>query len=417
MRSVIPRTPFLLLLFIFCCALHFLLTRSLPLSRNLSLSQTISSPTLTDKLEQWLRPSFAQSNLRIYVYDIPSEYNADLVKRSIERPGLIRDPRCDTNFYSSEYHFHHFLLNSPVRTHDPEQAHFFYVPIYTTCDLMKQPKEFDRVASNFQNAMHWVTTRFQYWNRSEGRDHVYLFAQGNSARLAGDWQKFSNGIFMVHNGEFTAPEYTPHKDFTIPPELRHYLQPYWRDIQGTKKDPPKKYLAHFGGQVVKQSVSDHRGRNYSGGVRQFISAKFSKHPDYRITGIRSSKYLDDMMASRFCLAPEGWHPWSPRPYYGVLMGCIPVIISEVQELAFEDLIDWDSFVVWVRPPDVRNLDSILRSFSEAEIKRRRNAMKEVWRLMWYTENGLANQAILQELYTRRYASPPKRHFSTIRDSA
>lgn len=257
MRSVIPRTTFLFLLFIFCYTVHFLITHTLPLPPNLSLShgfQTASSESLTEKLQQWLEPTFAQSNLRLYVYDIPPEYNAHLVKHSIQHPGPIRDPRCDTNFYSSEYHLHHFLLHSPVRTLDPEQAHFFYVPIYTTCDLMKQPKGLDRVASNFQNAMHWVTTRFPYWNRTNGRDHVYLFAQGNSARLAGDWQTFSNGIFLVHNGEFTAPEYTPHKDFTIPPDLRHYLRPYWRDVHGTKKDPSKKYLAHFGGQVSFPSL-------------------------------------------------------------------------------------------------------------------------------------------------------------------
>lgn len=118
-----------------------------------------------------------------------------------------------------------------------------------------------------------------------------------------------------------------------------------------------------------------------------------------------------------CALHSGWHPWSPRPYYAVLMGCIPVIISEVQELAFEDLIDWDSFVVWVRPGDVRKLDFILRSFSDMEIQRRRKAMQEIWRLMWYAEGGLANQAVLQELYARRYASPPKRQFSTVEDSA
>eukprot|EP00178_Gracilaria_changii_P002934 TRINITY_DN142_c0_g1_i1.p2 TRINITY_DN142_c0_g1~~TRINITY_DN142_c0_g1_i1.p2 ORF type:complete len:131 (-),score=14.61 TRINITY_DN142_c0_g1_i1:871-1263(-) len=120
-----------------------------------------------------------------------------------------------------------------------------------------------------------------------------------------------------------------------------------------------------------------------------------------------------MMNSRFCLAPEGWHPWSPRPYYALLMGCIPVVISEAQELAFEDLIDWDSFAVWVRPNDIVHLDSILRSFPEVEIQRRREKMEGIWRAVWYGDGGLANQAILQELFQRKYRIPPKRVFQDV----
>ncbi|KAI0566560.1 Glycosyltransferase family GT47 [Gracilaria domingensis] len=96
--------------------------------------------------------------------------------------------------------------------------------------------------------MKWISARYPFWNNSNGRDHVYVFAQGFAARLAGNWSKYNNGIFMVHNGEFTAPEYTPHKDITIPPELRGYLQPYWTTRHGTKHELSKKYVAHFGGQ-------------------------------------------------------------------------------------------------------------------------------------------------------------------------
>lgn len=95
------------------------------------------------------------------------------------------------------------------------------------------------------------------------------------------------------------------------------------------------------------------------------------------------------------------------------MGCVPVIISEVQELAFEEFIDWDSFTVWVRPSDIHKLDEILRSFSETELLRRRRAMQAVWRALWYADEGLANQAILKSLYRRKYDSAPTRHFSTV----
>lgn len=203
-----------------------------------------------DELTAWRDDDYARERLAIYVYDLPAKYNRDLVRKSRTQPPTIRDPYCDTNFYSSEVHVHEFLLSSAVRTTDAQRADFFYVPIYTTCDLITtQPNDVARVGANFDAAMRHVIERMPYFNRSNGRDHVFLFAQGFSARLAGDWAKYSNGVFMVHNGEFTAPEYTPHKDFTIAPELRAYLRPVWSQLGANGSSVEKRYLAQFGGQV------------------------------------------------------------------------------------------------------------------------------------------------------------------------
>lgn len=264
-------------------------------------------------LERWKDPRYATSRLRVYVYDLPPRFNTQLIRASHQSPSHIRDPYCDENFYSSEVHVHHFFLNSSVRTLDPELANFYYVPIYTTCDLInKQPNDLQRTGRNFRDAMQSIVNDHPYWNRTDGRDHVFLFSQGFSARLAGDWTFVKNSIFLVHNGEFTAPEYTPHKDITIPPELRFYFTPVW--IGRAKKDAKPsemRYLAQFGGQVVDGRISDHRGSNYSGGVRQFIQNYLLDDPDYRITGVRSHTYLSDMRNSKFCLAPEGKFLFGP----------------------------------------------------------------------------------------------------------
>lgn len=406
-------------------------------------------------LEQWKNPQYAMSHLRVYVYDLPSRFNSDLVHTSHQSPSHIRDPYCDENFYSSEVHVHHFFLNSSVRTLDPNLANFFYVPIYTTCDLInKQPNDLQRTGRNFRDAMTIVINNYPYWNHTDGRDHVFLFSQGFSARLTGDWTYVKNSIFLVHNGQFTAPEYTPHKDITIPPELRYYFKPIWREKDRRAIVPSEKqYLGQFGGQVVDGRISDHRGSNYSGGVRQFILTFFLGDPDYRITGVRSHTYLSDMKNSKFCLAPEGksdyffklsiitteydsvaylkncffftncdclafigsgWHPWSPRPYYAVHMGCVPVIISQVQELAFEEFLNWDSLAIWIRPSDIDNLDAILRSIPDSEVISRLQAMNRLWRVLWYEGNdGLAYEAILQSLYNRKMMNRPRRHFVTL----
>lgn len=58
-------------------------------------------------------------------------------------------------------------------------------------------------------------------------------------------------------------------------------------------------------QVLNTNINDHRGSNYSGGVRQYIQAHLAPREEYRITGVRTDSYLDDMKNSIFCLAPEG----------------------------------------------------------------------------------------------------------------
>lgn len=54
--------------------------------------------------------------------------------------------------------------------------------------------------------------------------------------------------------------------------------------------------------------------------------------------MRSDTYIDDMRSSTFCICPEGWHAWSPRPFYAILQNCIPVIMSDELEMPYEEIV-------------------------------------------------------------------------------
>ena len=60
---------------------------------------------------------------------------------------------------------------------------------------------------------------------------------------------------------------------------------------------------------------------------------------------KSSKYVDTMSRSLFCLCPLGFAVWSPRIYESVIMGCIPVIIGDGIRLPFDWELDWRDFSV------------------------------------------------------------------------
>ena len=114
-----------------------------------------------------------------------------------------------------------------------------------------------------------------------------------------------------------------------------------------------------------------------------------------------TSYIEDMMSSKFCLCPEGWHAWNPRPYQAVLLGCIPVLLSEEIELAFEEMIDYSKFMIRVHPQDVSKLKSILTAVPEYEVEAMRKEMERVWRLFSYGSRGLAPHMIMKALARRK----------------
>lgn len=104
--------------------------------------------------------------LKVYVYQLPSKYNKKLVQK---------DPRCLTHMFAAEIFMHQFLLNSLVRTLDPDEADWFYTPVYQTCDLapnglpmtLKSPRM-------MRSAIQFVAANWPYWNRTEGADHFFI---------------------------------------------------------------------------------------------------------------------------------------------------------------------------------------------------------------------------------------------------
>jgi putative beta-1,4-xylosyltransferase IRX10 len=104
--------------------------------------------------------------LKVFVYELPIKYNKKIV---------TRDPRCLNHMFAAEIFMHRFLLSSPVRTLNPEEADWFYTPVYTTCDLtpngLPLPFKSPRV---MRSAIQFILTNWPYWNRTEGADHFFL---------------------------------------------------------------------------------------------------------------------------------------------------------------------------------------------------------------------------------------------------
>ena len=133
-----------------------------------------------------VRPSSVRTDNFGQVYDVPE----NLTSHPLD---------CVLGQWGTEVLFHQYLLSSACRTLHPEEAHFFFVPIYGTCLFTKQALDNDGDAA----AMIWdplVRHIFaEPWaQRNRLMDHIFLFADGQSARI---WDAYdlvrSEAIFLM----------------------------------------------------------------------------------------------------------------------------------------------------------------------------------------------------------------------------
>lgn len=84
---------------------------------------------------------------------------------------------------------------------------------------------------------------------------------------------------------------------------------------------------------VKKGPSD----SYSHGVRAKIAALFGNDTDFSINDGSTPTYHVELLRAKFCLCPLGFATWSGRMFDVIMMGCIPVIISDNIQVLFSVL--------------------------------------------------------------------------------
>lgn len=106
------------------------------------------------------------SGLKIYIYDLPSKYNTD----------WLENPRCSNHLFASEVALHKALQSSEVRTLDPWEADFFFVPVYVSCNFstVNGFPAIGHARGLISSAIELISSELPFWNRSLGSDHVFV---------------------------------------------------------------------------------------------------------------------------------------------------------------------------------------------------------------------------------------------------
>ncbi|KAL0397195.1 UNVERIFIED_CONTAM: putative beta-1,4-xylosyltransferase IRX10L [Sesamum calycinum] len=182
--------------------------------------------------------------LKVFVYELPSKYNKKI---------LQKDPRCLTHMFAAEIYMHRFLLSSAVRTLNPEEADWFYTPVYTTCDLTPNglPLPF-KSPRMMRSAIQLISSNWPYWNRTEGADHFFIVPHDFGACFHYQEEKaIERGILpllqratlvqtfgqrnhvCLKDGSITIPPYAPPQKMQthlIPPSTPRSIFVYFRGL-------------------------------------------------------------------------------------------------------------------------------------------------------------------------------------------
>jgi len=339
---------------------------------------------------------------KVFVYDVPKQLTSELAKKY---------GRCERDQYGTEIWFHRNFRDDKngVRTMNPEEADLFFVPQYGECFLWSremlrhenQGQAMEETNEYFLEVLSHVKGKWPYFNRTDGRDHVFVFAGARGPTIFRDWQKeIPHSIYLTPEGDRTLPQFDTWKDIVIPGleyDKRMYLEEHRNEL--VKNPPKRKILAMFRGTI------DHpAGFAYSKGLRPKLKKIFQNATDViygtKIKDCDRDCYVREMTESVFCLNPLGWTPWTLRFYQAVMTRCIPIIIADNIEFPFESEINYSEFALKIPEKDVSDILETMRDMPEEERERRRQYMDKIWKKFTYqrpAELGDAYYSAVKEL--------------------
>ncbi|KAB2050566.1 hypothetical protein ES319_A13G255000v1 [Gossypium barbadense] len=316
----------------------------------------------------------AFKDLKIFVYELPSEYNED----------WLSNKRCSNHLFASEVAIHRALMNTyDLRTFDPYEADFFFVPVYVSCNFstVNGFPAIGHARSLISSAIQLISSNYPFWNRTQGSDHIFVASHDYGACFhAMEDRAIDDGIpdFMKNSiilQTFGVNYKHPCQDVehvVIPP----YIPP--ESVRNTLEKAPltgkRDIMVFFRGkmEVHPKNVS---GKFYGKKVRTEIWRRYNGDRRFYLQRQRFAGYQSEIVRSVFCLCPLGWAPWSPRLVEFVALGCVPVIIADGIQLPFPSAVKWSEISLTVAERDVGKLGRILEHVAKTNLS---TIQKNLW---------------------------------------
>ena len=168
------------------------------------------------------------------------------------------------------------------------------------------------------------------------------------------------------------------KDAALPETTVRTPQNLLRDLGG-KPASERSILAFFAGSMhgyLRPILLRHWG-NKDPDVKVF-----GKLP--KVKGRGKMNYPQYMKSSKYCICAKGFEVNSPRVVEAIFYECVPVIISDNFVPPFFEVLNWESFTVFVLEKDIPNLKNILLSIPENKYREMQMRVKKVQQhFLWH----------------------------------
>ncbi|KAG5562547.1 hypothetical protein RHGRI_005321 [Rhododendron griersonianum] len=282
--------------------------------------------------------------------------------------------------YSSEGWFMKLLeSNKNFVTKDPRKAHLFYLPFSSRMleETLYVPDSHSHknLVQHLKNYLDMIVARYSFWNRTAGADHFLVACH--------DWapsetkQHMGNCLRALCNSDIKEG-FRFGKDVSLPETAVNSPKNPLRQLGG-KPPSQRRILAFFAG-------------NMHGYLRPILLQHWqNKDPEMKIFGPMRKKvkgkmnYVQHMKSSKYCICPKGYEVNSPRVVEAIFYECVPVIISDNFVPPFFDILNWESFAVFVPEKDIPNLKSILLSIPKEKYLELQNGVKKVQQhFLWHS---------------------------------
>ncbi|XP_045799443.1 probable glycosyltransferase At5g03795 [Trifolium pratense] len=282
-----------------------------------------------------------EKTLKVYVY-------REGAKPIMHLPYLL-------GIYASEGWFMRLMeVDKQFVTKDAKKAHLFYIPFSSRMLeetlYVANSHTFRNLRQYLNNYVDTIAAKHSFWNRTGGADHFFV-ACHDWAPMETD-QRMANCLRSLCNAD-VKEGFVFGKDTSLPETYVRNAQNPTRGLGG-KRISSRKTLAFYAGGI-------------HGYVRPILLQHWeNKDPDMKIFGILphskgNRNYIQYMKSSKYCICPKGYEVNSPRVVEAIVYECVPVIISDNFVPPFLEVLNWESFAVFVLEKDIPNLKSILLS--------------------------------------------------------
>ncbi|KAL6985435.1 hypothetical protein U1Q18_018809 [Sarracenia purpurea var. burkii] len=309
-------------------------------------------------------------------YELMEQKLKAYIYKEGERP-IFHQPLLK-GIYASEGWFMKLLkANKKFVTKSPRKAHLFYLPFSSKMleETLYVPNSHNRtnLILHLKNYLDMIVARYSFWNRTGGADHFLVACH--------DWapsetrQHMADCIRALCNSDIKEG-FRFGKDVSLPETYVRSPQHPLRALGG-KSPSQRRILAFFAG-------------NLHGYLRPILLKQWeNKDPDMRIFGQMHSvkgqmNYVQHMKSSKYCICAKGYEVNSPRVVESIFYECVPVIISDDFVPPFFEILNWESFAIFVAEKDIPNLKSILLSVPEKRyLEMQQRVKKAQQHFLWH----------------------------------